>query len=636
MKSYAGLTPLELLERFWGHTSFRPAQSEIIESVLSGRDTIGLLPTGGGKSVTFQIPALIFPGLTIVVTPLIALMKDQVDNLRSIGIPACCLHTGMSRNEVDVAFARCRSGRARMLYVSPERLAGKGFLTQIQNWDISQIVVDEAHCISQWGYDFRPSYLNVGTLRRLFPDVPVLALTASATPEVVADIARSLEMKDPALFTRSFARPNISYLVRQTDDKFRHLLRVLTNTSGPAIVYVRSRLKTVQLARDLNGAGCTATPYHAGMSVEEKNSSQNRWYDSECRVMVATNAFGMGIDKPDVRVVVHMDIPSSLEEYYQEAGRAGRDGQHSWAVLLVSQADRGVLTRRLSEAFPPRDVIRRIYQEVCVSLNIPVGEGFGHTFDFNTELFAKSHRYQPSVVRHALGILSRAGHIEYQDDPYRRASVMFLVRRDQLYGLHLSEDQDTVLQELLRTYGGTFADYVPINEQALGRRAGVSTQVVYDTMLYLSRLKVLSYIPKSVMPFIYFPGNRLDTQHVAIPVEVYEHRRDALKARLESMRAYAFDGDVCRVQTLLTYFGEDATPCGTCDVCRRKRPTGGPEQMGAAVLRYLHAVPEGDTVAGIAAAVHVRPEVLSPLLRSMMDEGVLTMDPLTMKIRNRE
>ena len=562
---------VDVLWKYWGYDAFRECQAEIIESVLGGHDTIGLLPTGGGKSITFQVPALMIDGLTVVVTPLISLMKDQVDNLRERGIRAACLHSGMSRPEIRLATDRLNLGKTKILYVSPEKLGRKEFMLQLKQWHLGMIVIDEAHCISQWGYDFRPSYLKLIELRKAFPTLPILALTATATPEVVKDIADKLGMRSPAVISRSFSRDNISYIVRLTDDKATQMIKVLQSTQGSAIVYVRSRKRTSELAELLKSSGISADFYHAGLETHAKTEKQDRWKSGETRVMVATNAFGMGIDKPDVRVVVHHDIPPTLEEYYQEAGRAGRDGKPSYAVLLASNSDKGLLKRRLSESFPGREYILNVYDKLGIFLNLSIGAGYDQVFEFNLAKFIAQNNLRPNPTLAALQTLTRAGAIEFNENFNSRSRVNIIADKRDLYELQTDDVTDEVLQWILRTYPGVFADYMPIDEDYLAIKARCTGQQVYDSMLQLSRMKIVSYIPKSNMPFIYYPTARDLAKHVEIPRAVYEDLQERAEKRLEAVRDYVFDDTSCRVKRMLQYFGEkEAKDCGKCDICRLK------------------------------------------------------------------
>ncbi len=561
-----------ILKRYWGYDSFRPVQEDIVRSILSGHDTIGLLPTGGGKSITFQIPAMMSDGLTLVVSPLVSLMKDQVDNLKKRGIRAACLYMGMSRAERDYAYERLYQHHVKLLYVAPERLGSQGFLNLLAQWDVRFFVVDEAHCISQWGYDFRPSYLKLSALRERFPDIPFLALTASATPEVVEDIADKLDMRHPAIFRRSFSRDNISFIVRFCDNKAEKLLKVLTNTIGPAIVYVRSRKKVKEIAEMLGSFGLSATFYHAGLEFHEKSERQDSWSKGETRIMVATTAFGMGIDKADVRTVIHLDIPSTLEEYYQEAGRAGRDGKPSFAVILASGRDKAVFAKRLAEAFPPLDFVRHTYDEICRFLNIAMGEGFGEVFEFRADEMCVRYKMPPRLVEGAISILERAGYIEYTPEISTRAQVMFKCSREELYSLDSDEATEDVVTALLRNYPGLFTDYVAIDEAFVARCAGIEEAEVYPILTQLRRDHIIGFIPKKSTPYIYFTANRYPGKELIIEPEVYELRKKKMEERLKAMKDFVFGEDGCRVRHMLAYFGEEtASDCGQCDICRSRR-----------------------------------------------------------------
>lgn len=619
----------DVLKRYWGYDSFRPRQEEIIMSVLDGRDTLGLLPTGGGKSLTFQVPAMVFEGITVVVTPLISLMKDQVDNLRAAGIRAVCLHSGLSRAEHRLALDRCRLGKAKLMYVSPEKLQSATFIDQLRSMDVSFLVVDEAHCISQWGYDFRPSYLKISLIRELFHDIPVLALTASATPVVVDDIMDKLGFKERNVYARSFSRDNLSYIVRNDFDKERRLISVLTNTSGSAIVYVRSRRRTREIADMLVRNGISADYYHAGLDATEKNEKQNNWKTDGVRVMVATNAFGMGIDKPDVRTVVHYDIPSSLEEYYQEAGRAGRDGKEAFAVLLVSRADKGRLTRMLSEMFPPKDFIRRVYELAGNFVNVAVGDGYNSVYEFNFALFLKTYDLPPLATRSAMRLLTQAQYFEFVEEVTMQSRVMITANKSELYSVKLDEAGERVFNMLLRSYTGLFADFVYINESVIARRADVDEQKVYETMLQLSRMHILQYVPRKSTPYLYYTTSRELPKYIDMPRSVYEEQYKRLKERIEAMKRFSFGDDDCRVNVMLRYFGEKPEePCGKCDVCRtrkRNRLTKGDRQsIRDSIIYMVGNAPR--TLDYIVAESRYSEEDVIEAVRSLLSSHILSID----------
>ncbi len=624
-------TPLDALRSHWGYDSFRPLQAEIIDSVLAGADTLALMPTGGGKSITFQVPGLMLGGLTLVITPLISLMKDQVDNLRAHGVAAAALHSGLTRAEARLAMQKAALGKVKFVYVSPERLQSERFVGELRTWDVSLIVVDEAHCISQWGYDFRPSYLAIARLRAHFPQTSVMAVTASATPQVADDICRHLEFRPGhRTFRMSFARPNIHYIVRTDVNKPDRLLTVLRNTSGAAIVYVRSRAKTLEIAKALRAAGISAEAYHAGLCHEDKTLRQQAWKEGRVRVMAATNAFGMGIDKADVRTVIHYDLPSSVEEYYQEAGRAGRDGLPSFAVTLVSPADRAVLARRLADAFPPREYIADVYERACLHIDLALGEGYNKVFDFDLEEFCRLNKLWPSTVRSALQLLSLSGYVDYVDDLDSRARVMVTCRRDELYDMQLTADEDELMEYLLRTYPGLFADYVNISEPVIASRLSLTADRVYQTLLSLARRHAIHYVPRREQPYLYFPSRRILKKYIEIPREVYDLRRERMQERIEAMMRLAFATDGCRANTILSYFGETpAGACGTCDVCRaaaRRKAPAAPVSLGE---RINHAVRPGVelTVNSLAETIGSTPEALMPQLRLMIDRGEILLTP---------
>ena len=562
---------LQLLHEYWGYNDFRGIQADIIESLSSGHDTLGLMPTGGGKSLTFQVPALAMEGVCIVVTPLIALMKDQVQNLRRRGVIAAAIYSGMSKDEIITTLENCILGRTKLLYVSPERLSSTTFLTKLDHMKVSFITVDEAHCISQWGYDFRPSYLHIADIRHRKPGVPVLALTATATRQVVDDIQTRLEFGQNNVFRMSFERKNLAYVVRQTSDKLGEMVHILQSVSGSAIVYVRSRRRTKEISDALNASGIGATFYHAGLQHADKDERQRTWTHDKVRVMVATNAFGMGIDKPDVRLVIHIDCPDSVEAYFQEAGRAGRDGRKSFAVLLYNGHDERRLKRRSSDEFPEKAFIKTVYNELAYFYQIGAGSGLGYTFAFDIDKFCVNFKHFPVQVNSALLILSRAGYIDYQPNPDNASRVHFLVDRDQFYRLEtLSDDEEAVIQALLRNYGNLFADYGYIDESLLARSAGLSQLQIYQALKSLRMRRILDFIPRSTTPLITYMRDREEERFVVIPAEVHEQRKEQFEKRIKAVIGYAENDNVCRSRQLLRYFDEArSADCGQCDVCLR-------------------------------------------------------------------
>ena len=562
----------KILADYWGYTEFRPLQADIIHSIAAGKDTLGLMPTGGGKSITFQVPTMAMDGLCLVVTPLIALMKDQVENLRRIGIKATAVYSGMSRQEIITNLENCIFGDYKFLYVSPERLATDIFRAKLMTMKVCLLVVDESHCISQWGYDFRPAYLRIADIRVMLPSVPVLALTASATPEVVNDIQDNLGFKERNVFSKSFARPNISYVVRKTEDKLDTLLHILKRVSGTAIVYVRNRQRTTEIAIALQQAGISADFYHAGLRREVKEARQNRWKNGECRVIVCTNAFGMGIDKPDVRLVVHINMPGSLEEYYQEAGRAGRDGLRSYAVALISSRDANLLRNRVTDEFPEKAFIYRVYEALGNYYQIAVGFGLETVHDFILEDFCTAYHFPMLQTHHALRILDLSGYIEYTEEVDNASRLMFTATREELYrSQHDSQRTNEILLAILRSYEGLFADYVYVDERIIATRSNTTPQEVYDTLIGLSKIRVVSYIPHKRVPLIIYTQTREDQRYLTIPRSAYEERQERFSRRINRVLDYIKDEKVCRSQQLLSYFGEvGSAPCGCCDVCLSK------------------------------------------------------------------
>lgn len=534
------------------------------------------MPTGGGKSITFQVPALAMEGICIVVTPLIALMKDQVDNLRRLGIKATAVYSGMTRQEIIAQLENCIFGDYKFLYVSPERLGTDIFKSKLQAMNVCLLVIDESHCISQWGYDFRPSYLSIADIREELPGVPVLALTATATPEVVNDIQERLHFREKNVFRKSFVRKNLSYIVRQTEDKINSLIYILGKVPGTAIVYVRNRKRTKEIAALLQQAGISADFFHAGLNRDDKNLRQSRWKNNECRVIVSTNAFGMGIDKPDVRLVVHMDMPGSLEEYYQEAGRAGRDEQRAYAVALCSNIDCTKLKKRLADEFPDRDFISRVYDALGNYYQIAMGFGLDTVHDFSLVDFCTAYKFSHLQAHHALKILELAGYIEYTEEQENASRLVFTATRDELYKyLHQDKKTDEVIQTILRSYTGLFSDYVYINEGLISTRTGLSQQEIYEVLVGLSKYRIVNYIPHKKTPLIIYTRTREEIKYLSIPRSAYEERKERFESCINRVMEYINENRICRSRMLISYFGEKGTSdCGCCDVCLAKNDSG--------------------------------------------------------------
>lgn len=565
----------DILKEYWGYSSFRPLQEQIIESVWEKKDTLGLMPTGGGKSITFQVPVMAMEGICLVVTPLIALMKDQVDNLRSLGIKAAAIYSGMTRQEIITTLENCIFGDYKFLYVSPERLSSDIFLVKLRAMNVCLLVVDESHCISQWGYDFRPSYLKIADIREKLTGVPVLALTATATKEVADDIQNKLHFKKKNIFRTSFERDNISYVVRTTEDKISELIHIINSVDGTGIVYVRSRAQTKEIALILRDNNISADFFHAGLSHEQKILKQNQWKSGKCRIIVSTNAFGMGIDKPDVRIVIHTDLPNSLEEYYQEAGRAGRDGERSYAIILFNKTDSTKLKKRMTDSFPKREFIKRVYDALGNFYQVAVGSGINRVFDFNLFEFCKPYKLPVNQTHHALKILELAGYIEYTEEVDVRSRIKFLVYRDELYNLKLSENNSELIYSILRNYSGIFADYSYIDEGFLSTKLNKTQNEIYQSLTHLSKIKYIDYIPKKKTPYIVYTTSREDLKFVSIPKLVLEDRKYRFEKRILSMTEYAENTLFCRSRMLLIYFNEkNPKDCGNCDVCLKRNKSG--------------------------------------------------------------
>ena len=616
----------EILKQYWGYDEFRGIQREIIESIGAGRDTLGLMPTGGGKSITFQVPALAAEGLCIVVTPLIALMKDQVANLRSRGIKAAAIYSGMKTSEIITALENCIFGDYKFLYISPERLSSDLFLNKIQKIKVCFITVDEAHCISQWGHDFRPAYRRIGELRNLFPDIPVLALTATATPEVVKDIQQQLGFKTENSFSMSFERKNLVYVVRNTENKAKELLHILGKVHGSAIVYTLNREKTKEVCDFLISQGITAEFYHAGLSPEVKDKREEAWKSGKARVMVSTNAFGMGIDKPDVRLVVHIDQPSSIEAYFQEAGRAGRDGNLAYAVTLFGHSDKQTVARRLEDNYPPQEFIREIYDELCYYYSMALGDGLNCTFEFSLSDFCKKYHRPMHRTDSALRMLTRMGYIEYVEEMEYASRVRFIVDKDSLFHFRgLPADYELLINALLRNYSGLFTDYAFIDERFLSRVTKLTRHRMYEILVSLTNKRIVSYAPSKRCPIVTFTRHRVLGSELRFTREVYDERKAMYGERLNAMMHYVTGDTVCRSSSLLAYFGEkNADPCGRCDVCMSKRArTVASSQAGREALlalladNALHNINEFDTLSLPRADMDI-------ILRELCDEEIIT------------
>lgn len=564
-----------VLQEYFGYDTFRSIQEDIIRSIGSGHDTLGLMPTGGGKSITFQVPALAQEGVCIVITPLIALMKDQVAKLRERGIKATAIYSGMSRENIVVALDNCILGGYKFLYISPERLTSEIFLTKLRRMQVSFITIDESHCISQWGYDFRPSYLAIADIRKLLPSTPILALTATATPEVVKDIQQRLQFEKENVFRMSFERKNLNYIVRHTENKDAEMLHILNSVQGSAIVYVRNRDKTREIAKLLNEHNISAAFYHAGIDSRDKDKRQQLWSAGSTRVMVATNAFGMGIDKSDVRMVIHYEMPDSPEAYYQEAGRAGRDGATAYAVLLYTPEDKRKLSRRVSDNYPNKEFICSIYERVGYYYQMAVGDGEGCHYDFDLNEFCRNYHLPIVQTESALRLLTQAGYILYKEEEEHTSRLRFLVTRDALYRRQdYSETSDMLIRTLLRLYSGVFSDYAFIDEKYISEMSGIELEPLYNSLLGLNRSRVIHYVPRRTCPSITFIRKRVDTNRIVIPENVYEQRKESYAQRIEAMKEYVLSDNQCRSRMLLRYFGErNAPPCAQCDNCRKHNNT---------------------------------------------------------------
>ena len=625
-------TPLAILQKYWRHESFRPMQEEIIAAVLKERDTLALLPTGGGKSICFQIPGLVREGLCLVVSPLIALMKDQVEQLRDRGIEAVAIHSGMRRDQIDILLNNAIYGDTKFLYVSPERLQTELFIVRFRQMKVNLIAVDEAHCISQWGYDFRPPYLKISSLREIFPSVPIIALTASATGQVQVDIAEKLQFKkDHAFFKKSFARENLSFVVRKTENKDQQLLKILQKVKGTAIIYVRSRKATQEMARWLNKKNIPTSFYHAGLTFEERTRRQDEWIQNQTRVMVATNAFGMGIDKSDVRLVIHLDLPENLESYYQEAGRAGRDGVRAYAVILYQDADMSNLQLKVEQAQPHFSYLTVLYQGLANYYQLALGSGEGESFDFDINDFCDRFRFNPIEVFNGLRKLEEEGLLQFNESFYNPSGLHISVGHTKLYELQVANARfDQLIKMLLRLYGGEmFSSFVKIDEAILAKGLKVPAQEVTELLMHLNDLRVLMYTPKRDKPQVTYILPRQDAENLPIDKKRMEARRALVLAKMKAMISFAETNFRCRMQLIQDYFNEDTeTTCGICDVCIEKRKKDNIlvyEKLREEILNTM----KKNTLSVEQLEKQISPkdrELFVDVVRELVDEGVLAYD----------
>ncbi|MGM0463427.1 MAG: RecQ family ATP-dependent DNA helicase [Bacteroidota bacterium] len=620
----------KILTRYWGFTSFKPLQEEILKSVGEGRDTLALMPTGGGKSLTFQIPALATPGVCIVVTPLIALMKDQVDRLKGMDIKAVAIHSGMTPEEIDIAFDNCVFGDYKFLYVSPERLRSRIFEQKVEAMNVNLVAVDEAHCISQWGYDFRPSYLHIAGIRRLLDDdVPVLALTATATDRVVEDIMAKLEFRKKNVLKAGFERKNLVYLVREPEDKNKYVLETLNKVNGSGIIYVRSRKKTREIAQFLVSNNIQADYYHAGLKKEDREKKQNAWTAGRPRIIVATNAFGMGIDKPDVRFVIHWDIPDSIESYFQESGRAGRDGKKAWAVQLFYQSDIGRAKERVNTKFPAVKYIKNIYELLCNFLQVPVGSGKNVVYEFNLAEFVSKYRLSVTGAYNSLKFLERENYIELTEELNNPSRVHFKVSRDDLYKFQVANaSMDGFIKLLLRSYTGMFTEYVPVNEESLARKAGSTRDIIYKFLVNLSSRDIINYIPGKKTALIIFTEERLDRKSLYISPQNYKDVRDKYIERLDAMLKYVSSKTKCRASMLLDYFGQESLRCGMCDVCLSRNELDLSKYEFDRILDEIKGILENDNIAAghLVEKLDTSEEKAVKVIRWLLDHDKIIKD----------
>ena len=619
----------EILKQYWGYDGFRPLQEDIIRSVADHKDTLGLMPTGGGKSITFQVYSLSTEGMCLVITPLIALIKDQVQNLRSKKIKVLAIYSGMTSREIDIALNNAIYGDYKFLYISPERIGSEKFKEYLVKMKLNLITIDEAHCISQWGYDFRPSYLKISDLRTLFPEVPVLALTATATQKVVDDIQDKLLFKTKNVLQTSFRRENLIYLVRDKEDKMGYLTDTIQKSKGTGIVYVRSRKKTREIAQALQQQNIAADYYHAGLAPDVRSQKQDKWMSGETRVIVATNAFGMGIDKPDVRFVIHLDLPDSLEAYFQEAGRGGRDGKKSVAVLLYNNTDKRRLHKMVTDSFPAIEVIRSVYDSISNFLMVAIGSGKGGVFGFRIEDFSKRFGFQINAVYHSLKLLERQEYLSYVENVDNYSRILFTVRRDDLYKIQLGNAElDAFIKLILRSYTGVFTDFVNVDEALLARRSNMAEDFVYQQFKLLAKMKIIDFIPRKKTPVIVYETERLDTNRIRISAENYQLRKVKYQEQVDSVIDYASNENKCRSVALLEYFGQyDSEPCGSCDVCVGDHESGirfaDFSRISGAIHKLLGS--ESISVNQLVKQINEPETVVVKVSRWLLDNGILKM-----------
>lgn len=630
----------DILENYWGYSSFRPLQEDIINSVYNGKDTLGLMPTGGGKSITFQVPAMAMDGICIVVTPLIALMKDQVDNLRKRGIKALAVYSGMQYQEILTAYDNAVLGDFKFLYISPERLNTSLFIQKLQAMKVSMLVIDEAHCISQWGYDFRPAYLNIVKIRPYICEkAPILALTATATKDVIEDIQNQLYFRAKNLFSKSFERKNITYSVKNVEDKVSELCNILNKTNGCTLIYVRNRNKTKEVSDILNSQGFVSDYFHAGLSSYDKILKQENWKSDKVRIMVCTNAFGMGIDKPDVRLVIHIDLPNSIEEYFQEAGRAGRDEKSALALILKYPKDINTLKKRVVDSFPERDFIKKVYENLCYFFQVAEGFGQNEYFKFNIYTFVHTYKLSVQQTHHALKILTLAGYIDYQDNVDNKSRIEIIITRQEMYLFDLSDIESDILNYILRKYTGIFSDFIPIDEVEISHKLNYKRKDVYNILISLAKRKIISYIPASQEPLIGFQLPRQDMKYIYLSKEVYNDRLTRYRERIGFVCEYVTQKVLCRSRFLLNYFGEKTTEnCGTCDICKERNKTLNEKiftSIKESILKIIEKHKELELSHLILQLNEYEEEDIVQVLRIVLDQESINFNGLTLSLTKK-